>query len=475
MARPSPITSLVAVGVLASGLAVAPALAGGGDTDVATAAATPLEATAATPVLSARRLPELLVTPAADRRLSASLEDALDELPETSCAAVRDGERTVLDVRADEPVTPASTMKLLTALAVLEEIDPATTFVTRAVTDAEAEGGVVDGDLWLVGGGDPVLQTPGYEITWEDPEHPPPHTDLSDLADALADAGITRVTGRVVGDDTRYDDERYPATWPKRYLSGGESGPTLGPERQRRVHRPRGRPRHPPVRREAGRPPGARGAADARRCSPTGGSPSTGAPPRAWPPMTRCSWPSTPRRRPSSRSSGRPSPTPTTPAPSLPLKGPRTRLRRWGSSAAGARAVTEVLAELRLPTRDLTVVDGSGLDPTNRVTCALLVGVLEEAGPGGPLADGLAVTGEQGTLRRRLRGTDAVGNLRGKTGTLAGVSALAGWVDDAEGRPVAFALVTNGEAPTAQTAQDQLVLALLDYPERPPVDDLGPR
>lgn len=54
-------------------------------------------------------------------------------------------------------------------------------------------------------------------------------------------------------------------------------------------------------------------------------------------------------------------------------------------------------------------------------------------------------------------------------------SALAGWVDDAEGRPVAFALVANGEAPTAQTAQDQLVLALLGYPERPPVDDLALR
>ena len=40
---------------------------------------------------------------------------------------------------------------------------------------------------------------------------------------------------------------------------------------------------------------------------------------------------------------------------------------------------------------------------------------------------------------------------------------------------VAFALVANGEAPTAQTAQDQLVLALLGYPERPPVDDLAPR
>ncbi len=130
-------------------------------------------------MLSARRLPELLVTPAADRRLSTSLEDALDELPRTSCAAVSDGGRAVLDVHADEPITPASTMKLLTARAVLEEIDPATTFVTRAVSDAEPDGGVISGDLWLVGGGDPVLQTPGYEITWEGPRGPTtPHRPL---------------------------------------------------------------------------------------------------------------------------------------------------------------------------------------------------------------------------------------------------------------------------------------------------------
>lgn len=106
-------------------------------------------------------------------------------------------------------------MKLLTALAVLDEIDPATTFVTHAVTNAGPEGGVVDGDLWLVGGGDPVL-TPGYEITWEDPStrHPTPTSPSSPTR--LPTPGSQRVTGRVVGDDSRYDDERYPATWPKR-------------------------------------------------------------------------------------------------------------------------------------------------------------------------------------------------------------------------------------------------------------------
>ncbi len=474
MARPSPVTSLLAVGVVASGLAVASALAGGGDGDLATAGAvTPLEAAVATPVLSARRLPELLVTPAADHNLSVSLEEALDELPETSCATVRDGGRTVLDVHAEEPVTPASTMKLLTALAVLDEIDPATTFVTRAVTDAGPEGGVVDGDLWLVGGGDPVLQTPGYEITWEDPEHPPPHTDLSELADALADAGITRVTGRVVGDDSRYDDERYPATWPKRYLSGGESGPLSALNVNDGFTGLEDDPDTPQSGQKPGDPPVLAAQtlvallAD-RGVTVDGGAAAGLAPDDA---VVLAELASPPLVEVVAQALTYSDNT----TAELLLKELGLAREGEGSTAAGARAVTEVLAELRLPTRDLTVVDGSGLDPTNQVTCSLLVGVLEVAGPEGPLADGLAVTGEQGTLRRRLRDTDAVGNLRGKTGTLAGVSALAGWVDDAEGRPVAFALVANGEAPTAQTAQDQLVLALLGYPERPPVDDLAPR
>ncbi len=471
MARPRPLATLLALGVAATALAVVSA-AGGGGGELATAAAGGGPAVV-TPVLSARRVPELLAAPAAERALRAQLDAVLDELPATSCAAAVGSGRTVLDVRADAPVVPASTMKLLTALAVLTELDPSSTFVTRAVTDTAISGGVIDGDLWLVGGGDPVLQTPGYEITWEDPDRPPPHTDLSVLADRVAAAGVTRVTGAVVGDDTRYDGERYPASWPERYLSGGESGPLSALSVNDGFTGLADDPDTPQSGVAPGDPPLL--AAEtfvsllADRGVAVAGGATVGVSPKEPEVVAELESP------PLAEVVGQALTYSDNTTAELLLKELGLQREGAGSTAAGARAVEEVLASLRIPTRDVVVVDGSGLDPGNRVTCDVLVAVLAEAGPEGVLADGLAVAGEPGTLRRRLKGTDAVGALRGKTGTLAGVSALAGWIDDAHGEPVAFALVANGEAPTAQTAQDQLVLALMDHPVEAPVDALGPR
>ena len=66
--------------------------------------------------------------------------------------------------------------------------------------------GVVQGDAWLVGGGDPQLSTDDYAATDEREEVA--RTSLEDLADAVAAAGVTRITGRLVADETRYDTAR---------------------------------------------------------------------------------------------------------------------------------------------------------------------------------------------------------------------------------------------------------------------------
>ena len=114
-----------------------------------------------------------------------------------------------------------------------------------------------------------------------------------------------------------------------------------------------------------------------------------------------------------------------------------------GTTAAGAAAVTQLLTQQGLAGPELVVHDGSGLADSDRVTCATLVRVLAVSGPDGPLAAGLPVAGQSGTLTERFHGTPGVGAIRAKTGTLSEVSALSGWATTQPGAKVAFSFMTN--------------------------------
>ena len=88
-------------------------------------------------------------------------------------------------------------------------------------------GGTLAGNLYLVGGGDPVLGTNPYvaaaaaQVT-----HPQPYvTPMETLADQIVAAGVTRITGSVIGDDSRYDAERFVPSWPASYATSREAGP----------------------------------------------------------------------------------------------------------------------------------------------------------------------------------------------------------------------------------------------------------
>jgi D-alanyl-D-alanine carboxypeptidase/D-alanyl-D-alanine-endopeptidase (penicillin-binding protein 4) len=113
--------------------------------------------------------------------------------------------------------------------------------------------------------------------------------------------------------------------------------------------------------------------------------------------------------------------------------------------------------------------DASGLSRLDRVTAAALVGVLRIATSGdarlAPLTAGLPVAGFTGTLADRYEhaGSRAgAGVVRAKTGTLAGVNALAGEVVDADGRLLLFAFVADHvpDPSIGEAALDRLAAAL---------------
>jgi D-alanyl-D-alanine carboxypeptidase/D-alanyl-D-alanine-endopeptidase (penicillin-binding protein 4) len=120
-----------------------------------------------------------------------------------------------------------------------------------------------------------------------------------------------------------------------------------------------------------------------------------------------------------------------------------------GSFRAGVSGVLDTLDALGVPTRGAVVYDGSGLSRGDRLDPDTLTAVLETAGsaehPGlRSVLTGLPVAGFTGSLEFRFDAEDAGrGLVRAKTGTLSGVSGLAGTVVDRSGTPMVFALLAD--------------------------------
>jgi serine-type D-Ala-D-Ala carboxypeptidase/endopeptidase (penicillin-binding protein 4) len=428
-----------------------------------------------TPVLAARRIPEVVAEPVARRRLVSDLEAWLMTTPSVACLQVVEAGEVVFSHRTDEPVVPASAQKLLTATAALLELGPDHRFRTPVLTDAPPVDGTLAGDLHLVGGGDPLLHSPDYAARFV--RQPRTFTDLTRLAEAIAGAGVQRIEGAVVGDEGRYDRARYVEVWPDRYIAQNQAGPMSA------LAVNDGFAGYPLSAEGGGElepadDPAANAAAVLTRLlrergvevagEPRSGEVSEGASELASiesPPLLEIVDQLLVE---SDNETGE-----------LLLKELGLQRVGQGSTPGGAGAVEAILTEDGVDLGPAEVVDGSGLALQNRVTCALLVELLERPVTGPLVVDGLAVAGERGTLADRFAGTDLVGALRAKTGSLNSVASLTGVVDDDDGR-LTFAYVANADpagvlAPEAVLAQGTLAEILLAHPRTPDRDALGPR
>lgn len=135
-----------------------------------------------------------------------------------------------------------------------------------------------------------------------------------------------------------------------------------------------------------------------------------------------------------------------------------------GSFEAGSRAVARFLVDsVGIRAADVHVTDGSGLSLLDQATPRSLVqllGFMARARDGASFVNSLPLVGEG--MTSRLAGSAAHGRVRAKTGTLGGVSALAGYVAAANGEELAFAIVVNGTRSVAEARrlQDSVVVRL---------------
>ncbi|MFI6447898.1 D-alanyl-D-alanine carboxypeptidase/D-alanyl-D-alanine-endopeptidase [Kitasatospora sp. NPDC050543] len=144
---------------------------------------------------------------------------------------------------------------------------------------------------------------------------------------------------------------------------------------------------------------------------------------------------------------------------------------RPASFEGAATAVTTALTGLGVQLTGVVLNDGSGLHTGNAIPPAVLVQLLALAAAPNhpelrPVLTGLPIAGFTGTLGKRFAAgsgsAEAAGIVRAKTGTLSGVNTLAGTVVDADGRLLAFAVMTRttAAADTARAAMDRIAARL---------------
>ena len=385
--------------------------------------------------------------------LSSVLDAAL--VNTDACLVVRDAGGHVL--YAHQPalaLAPASTQKLLVAAAALDVLGPTYRFTTTVVTDRPLVGGVAD-QVWLVGGGDPVLSSPDFTtFLTAQPEFGghPVTTPVSWLADRLRAAGVRAVFGGVRGDDSRYDRTRFLPAWKPAYITGADAAPLGALEVDDGLDRWKPVPRltSDPAAHAAGvlaQLLQARGVA--ARLGPDGTAPASGIvlATVVSPPLGEIV---TSMLRVSDNT-----------AAELLVRELDRASGGAGTTAGGLAVVAREAAKLGVPVGGLHLDDGSGLAPSDRATCTTLLAALDLGlQPRFAPLSALSVAGVDGTLIDRFLGTPAQGQLAGKTGSIDGVAGLVGRWGNVE-----FAFLLNGTFPyaTGVAYEDRVVAALTPY------------
>lgn len=135
---------------------------------------------------------------------------------------------------------------------------------------------------------------------------------------------------------------------------------------------------------------------------------------------------------------------------------------KYPSARVSAGKVEKMILKMGLNPEDYNVADGSGLSLYNYVTAQEIVRLLQYMWKNKTIFDhiypALPIAGVDGTLERRMRNSSAEGNVHAKTGTLRGVSTLAGYATAANGHFICFSILNQGirSRSAAHHFQDQV-------------------
>lgn len=360
--------------------------------------------------------------------------------------------RVVCASAPSRPRSLASNMKLFTTSTVLSQLGPETRIPTKVFRDGKIDAnGVLHGNLYLQGGGDPALGTPSFYDSYLAGLG----TNLFALTPQIKAAGITSVTGRLYADDTIFDRLRGVAD--SGYATSSYIGPLSGLAFNS----------------------GFRGATSSSGFSSDPAKLAAsklarslqGAGINLASQVALRATPANAERVAMIRSPTLNRIVNTTDVWSdnffaeMLIKLLGAKLGSGGTTAAGA-AVVEDFA--RAHGSGVHAVDGSGLTRSNRASPRQVVNLLlamRQDPAGEDFIQDLALAGKEGTVDERMRGTAAYGRCRTKTGTITGVSNLSGYCFNKSGRIMAFSILMNGvtNLTLAHLDQDRIAGAVAGY------------
>jgi serine-type D-Ala-D-Ala carboxypeptidase/endopeptidase (penicillin-binding protein 4) len=452
--------------------------------------------------------------PAAERLLPRTLTSIFDEAATEAlwtALVVRDDTGEVLFERAaDQPVLPASNMKIVTLAAAVQRLGWDHRFTTVIRTTAPAAGGVVAGDLCVHGSGDPSIGWPTDTAA----------DTMRAWARELRARGVTRIEGDLVGDPDAHGTGRLGDSWTWDDLPFGYAAPYAGLIFHENVVRVRVTPaaRAGEHARVEMAPAGSgleltglvqTGDADTAprvvmdRAIGSGRLTVQGTVPVGGAPVVRqAAVQDAPRffleafrlalavEGIDVRGDVRVDALPDRPADegiriehrSEPLRALAVRFMKVSQNLYGEAllhalvversatladrraAVTAALEAWGVASDRLQVADGSGLSRRNFLTPRALVGLLRalDTPPHAqPFRAALPIAGVDGTLEHRFVDSACTGRLQAKTGTLSHARALSGYLTTASGRPVTFSVIANNYLAATSTVDATVEQALI--------------
>ncbi len=389
--------------------------------------------------------------------LQADLTGQLAQAGSGSGAYVYDltAKQALFSERATTLRPPASVEKLYTAVTSLEKMGPSGRLSTNVFgVGHPAAGGVWAGNLYLRGGGDPTFGTSSFIRA----HYGGLGASVSTLVKQLVKVdGIHRVTGSIEGDESYFDSLRGEPSSdyaPDPFLEGTLSGLAFnrgasGGER-------------------GGHAPAAYAARELLAALRSAGVTVHGSSGAATTPAGAVQLASVQSPTVAQLLGLTLPPSDNFFAETL-VKDLGAGFGGAGTTAAGAAVVSRTISSLL--GFHPHVVDGSGLSASDRTSPYQVVDMLVALSPtsfgeaptsvGGVLRGDMAVAGESGTLATRMRNTAAQGHCQGKTGTLTGVSNLAGYCQSANGHVLVFAIFNDGiSTGAAHVYQDHMVISL---------------
>ncbi len=430
-----------------------------------------------TGMIAFRRVPTIVSRELNTEAFASEVSPVLSSLNDRSCGAISVDGELIGERNGGVAVIPASNQKVPVAAAALERLGPDFRYTTIVAAASPPVGGVVDGDLFLIGGGDPLLSSDWYPTSNLELNAVTSPTSFDALADRVVATGVTQVTGSVVGDGSRYDDEFYAPGWGDG-VAGLEGGPydALMANDSRVLGDPlRASDPSEAAAREFTQLLESRGVT-------VGGAATAGIAP------TEVAEVATIDSAPLSDVVAEMLGNSDNNTAELVVKELGYTVAAPGTREAGLGVVREQLTAWDIDVAPLVLVDGSGLSLDNRLTCDAVLAVLQETGFDSPIGQGLPVAGQTGTLATAFVDHPVAGRLRGKTGTLnnppfnvdpPAVKALAGYLPVEGGSAVEYVLILNGPTISDQSEYrpvwDALADALDTYPSSASPADVGPR